>query len=1659
MELEYKERIINSREKWTELYEYYLRDELSLSGQTVRIDVQMRDEDGFELDVLEMAYFFPLADMLFARGCRMVELWIDTNILKKKDVRGRVSAFLTVQAWMWREKKLRIYLDNELISDNSPLNKPAKKVSHIFPLLCVERDNNEKPQAIFCRDLLRDCTAGVNGNVQLQYLYLQFNDLVGELTHSDSYIDLENKDFSNSKGTFEECLGSILLERLPGMSLLGALIFLYLLRELRDSEELRIKGNGTKGKDQWILREDKVEICWLDAQSYAEGIYQLIENSCLYSDGHNAYFGFRFHALRRGNGVDERLSQAQKTRLLHAKYKPCFLTKNQKASPKNLFTENYPYVAEFYVIDSAFNGNGIVPNYNGQHPKAKVSCIEDVMNSMPDSSDTVYYANDLAEHYGLHVFRRILEGNKGYVMVRSPSGDGRTDLYNGGWNDDDTSSDDERSSEDKKSYMTAYNILVPLSDEQEPKVELEQESAPIITSPEPNAEYNLICIRDAKLFPQHGAVVYYANKTDEVQRISCLLDKAAEGDASNGILAISLLCGDGNRTEILTKALFHYLASGNNKIRRIALCFDKDGRGVREFIHLVSVLYEKTTPLGEKKNTLSIMKDVQIAICTKDKDKNVSTSFLIAGQDMASAYVTAQTFMYLRFNTALDYAPQLKYLFCRRAGDGAGNSCAQPLFPFDLFLKKDAFGKVEQESLPCSPWQESLFLDQMKYTLSQDARARELGCKLDNLCVRFGSKLFVDCFYEAVLLFRNIGNNYRFAYLIACDLLRQIDRNKEEWNALQTVVFAGYEAYSSALLLQVYQWTKDALPNAKKHVCLLMAASHEEKALSELLHEPGNSASSTGQAAIVSLIPIGSTMSTVYKMREIVARHYHLSDDSLKESLANYCILVTNCFARKEKSEWNPATNNYWENCNLGDNTILVRPETRTGNNISVKYLLDTDSKWETQQGARLFAGDTSEPSLAKSTALFPKNKNYAPVRPVLQVDKSSTLLESVFPLRERNYKVLDQTKPKEMRKRFAHLFGNITYSHIYEGHNHYQFYIDNGKLFRESQDEIKKWLNGIKIDRSAFNVVVSPLAKSNVSFVKCVMDTVFSGSIRYLHIDINNALQEDFRQKYSFLADEYKRLRQKMPEASFHFYFVDEAIVSTRTIARAELLMRLLLAESNEAVPPKHIFSKIILLVNHSSYDTLNNHVTDPQDNVHAWINLNVPSYNTQADRCPACDLVDSYVLLRKRSSTQSISHVFDHLVDKHKKRTREEYDAWIREAILSEHSYYVWLKQWLLFDVDENVHKKTPIKSPDLIQLDPTLRERYVIAALRKFIEISGKQLYDDCFSSSEDTREPSECQKDYLNMLQSVSFRDVLKDKRFHDVLTDKELLGYGFDEVTEDDIVNLVRNYVIAKRDYMRLYCLDKAYSRLVYNYSSNCKSDAEEEQKVRTLILKMMSEELKLGASGRPESMSDYSNNAEWLISYIKILSRPHLVRHYPVQCAILNIMLDMLRIMMSSAKEDDNELKWQAERLIKENEEWGAIIRTLRCGEKICKEPDEPVRTADNNLCAALQYEIIMTLSHRLSVIQCDVACQQETLSAAIVGYDHLKDKYFGTGNYRYKKDCEKDRDQMLYFTEIPPARDVFRRYIKSVKAATMMTNNDDPCYKLAETAMAMTGD
>ena len=1644
------------------------------------VQVELSDASS---EVTQLRYFFPFANRLYREKRISSEQKLTLNIAFKEknrkadgDEYGRVAAFLS----QWEQTK---YI--QINVNGKPLVTSGWEKSRIFPLCSIA--SNSDPYKSY--QVLN--TSQYSGPEDETPDYFNMANMLIHAVKNAEYSGERQSRLNNpTKDALRKQVNDYINAHLDSMTVLAKIVWMYILLELINEKALYSVDDNPQINDA-LLKKSRI-----DAITYGEALYQLIENACLHSQGHRAWFGIRVHRAGRETTMSD-FPQESKNRIeLYERYRPCFTKANKNrswADRDNIFNQDYRFYFEFYVLDSAMGENGqigMIRQYNehvflealkspasgtAQFDREEIlleGCLSDEELSVrrkyagqlhdlfhlpvretPLSS----HIEDVTVHYGLRLLQHIVSVNNGYLMGRTPDGNGRTLVYN---NENMLSSDgDEYEPED--SYVTEWSAIIPISDS--------WPSLPDVNG----AEAEQLSYFGSKVLPPRNHLIYvdyetlfdgvtFSVKSDDIitiqKRLNDYLRSQCAGELSDAVVLLNLNQLSSPGVELLAKALFRQIAyvqstEGNIPLR-IALLFP-DMDTLHEFIRWYSVFYID----GVQPD----MSNVQIALCSNGRADIPCTQTILSGNILSDAQRSAILFAYQHSEYTLEYLPLLNYLTYNNTSSSKASGHVE-LFPFDLFLPASFPASAGMTSLENIPWGENWFYKRISAALETDMQSSEYGCMIRNTHIRLGSKLHMGQFCEAELLFHNMGNIAYFAYLIVTELLyRDYKVNKDF-----PLLLLGYEKYSSTLLLQIKFWLENTLEKTKVYSAIVYDGTSD----GEVYFKPYFDACSVSYAdfanvQVVTVLPVGTTLSTVYKMhnraskfflekREAAARackakndgsqpqalqsESDLSESVLNAPSRNFCLVLINKDLLNSDGNLSDTSARFWERFNSTDHTVVPCAENSSLLECRVKYLIPVNTKWYAPDSCPICKEE------GKST------------RPIIDVRHSETEPNAIFALHEQRpngFECLVRKTGgiKANRARIRSLFQNVHYSHMYSANNHFQFYIDFENLFRENCNEIRDLLRVYRTNADAYHVLVVPMQFANSGFVKAVIDVVFQGQVRVLRLNLTDIYREEMRAKFSFIAEDYRRVKRSNPNASFQVHFADSSVVTGNILNRARLLVQMLLEHSGIPYDNVFLFDHLFLLVNRSSYDSANFFVHDPENNFFAYVHLAIPSYNTESDRCPACRTAKKYDLLEKRSSTEQLSSEFERLKEKHRKRSREEYNRDLDEAILDHSSYFSWFVQWLYVNVPE--HGKN-IGLFSFAREESQERYKRMSATLGITVDDLRKHDYDTAVDVAEkfskffetcsykfqlpnlptDPEKLYRLRQKYLNNCAKLTIREVVNYVR--------DFVGQMDAEIFQREVLRIAHRELIGVRSYMRLLSMQKTYE-LFYEISTGdpCAAD------YRNRLIKLIAEPLQ----STEEAMAEWpatdkaeiyrfclAKNAEWIISYIKVASREQLVNYYEFRRAITGILDDMLAVMEILRVGDFSNSRIKD--LTNESPEWGKIISVMT---PICN-PKEYNEFCCGKLCVLLQYHMQMILIHRMADLQISAKINVAGVKSIATAYEQYLNTYFTA------TDGDAGHAILAAHMVLPTSDRMIIRYLKSAKSATMLSNDAVPCLQLTKT-------
>lgn len=1568
----------NSRSGWTEAYKQLFllinNDENSILKihlpKRIRFSVPYNVDSN---DVTQVRYYFPLRSFLKRKS---VQTAVKFTCDHSEDL-FRIEQFLSFNSLYFHEygietnntddnsikyvKQNKILLDMEA-SNILPLLEIPKNVSQKNKLL--EEATNAYKRSLFSLGRGKNIYKGDNeNNITPQNKQDLINELYLELfTSRESSLD----SLSPTKKITDEGINDKYLRHFSAEDRLSVLIFFFLLRQYV-IDRIALTLCNVDGKKHWIWNRSILQKTIMDSKSYGEGLGQLIENAHEHSQGQTAFFGMRLHKASADVPMSKISKNAETREQLWRQY---WLTENNSTTA-NIFNQcdeygnkKYQDFLEIFVLDDALSnegvGFGILEAIKKDQEKLKSNCFPKRISDIFELTENDYIEKEpfYIKHYGMRWLMHHINRLYGIVAIYSPAGKDNDEVgsycyhnhFNGKikqWATDKNI--------DRMIFSTEYAILLPISYhvQEDPPI-IEQKCANYfmpIKSDILNASYQDIssALDDMQYDPTRGKVDLAKQLGDNFLNIAANYSGAFYLSLPKNIFTPVEI-------EILAKGIFMWVfqfATNNPKAEQLCLAinFHENKDLIYEFIRIYSIFY-----LKQNKN--HYMETVQVALCS-DNGNRSEINFILAGKDIGTALLTANNFVYYNADSALEFVPLLRYLVSDNP-DKVKNSKNKikieqvPLYPFEL---------ISQNSRP-----ESWFLQQVREHINTNIWENRFGCKIPDVRVRLGSKIHIDTFYEAELLFHNMANVKRFAYLIAQDIIA--NSASDLYSNISYIV--GYENYSAILVQEVNELLNAYISNKKrrkKHTNqqLLWTLDTHSAGTFPVMNVPacnlGNDSNKT--VNVYTIVPIASTMSTVYKLHESFKRGFNRT---MKEKakgitinfLNNYVLLaVGDVFVQKstdrseisrkylaiteetatEEPENIPAQNDLWK-------YVMLRPEKQNEIGAKVKYCFAAKSKWYDMRSGNIESAEFSS-------------------RPLIHADKTSTLFNASFQMKlskeaqayycRKGENIVEYLQPHINRDVVMPFF---RYAHICREENHYQFYFDFKLLVQKHKKDIESWLeHSVKIEENAYNIIVSPLSESNAPFLEMVLKKAFGTNLHFLHIDINNTEKENVRAKFSYISRELRQMQSAY--AKVNFFYVDESVYTCKTIDRAAKLLLMLCEQSGIPFEKlcvngrNFVFKKVILLLNRSAYETAYQWVEKPVEDWVAFIDLQIPPYNMHAGICPGCHVYERFRLLWKRSATNKLASHFATSVDKHTVRTLEEYEDYIIQKIKNDDRVYnTWMQSYYRnsSDISEEEIKK---------------------------IKVSGQG--------------------------------DVMQR--------------------------------IIAEDQYIRLYTMNKAYRRLIYDESVQVDFNGSNvetvKQQIKENILKLICEPFNLKSSAIPHMAPNKYNQIMAFNSYLKVISRDHLARNYFIREAIYMILHCIFLILILPISQNDN-LESIKEKLKdnKKNRTDGSEIYYSEILEYFDDKKDyyrqilENIRNFDNKnrIHADLQFRIFKIVVHRLSLLHSDFIIKTDIVNQVIHAFDAIQN--------RHDSSC-------------PSMDEALNLYLASVKTASMSEDDNAMCESL----------
>ena len=1288
------------------------------------------------------------------------------------------------------------------------------------------------------------------------------------------------------------------VKRLDSLPLFTQIVWLCTLRTMLEQEELT----------EWSppsLQRSRIDLTLWDSIAYSEGILQLLENSELHSQHHCGYLSVYFHQI--GLRQISKMKDATNRRLrLFYRYRS---KKNE--SFEQLSESVY---LEFNITDMGRTGDGQargIENLSGR--KLSELFLGEGLEKDPQN---------VANHYGLPVFFRTVQRKKGRFICMTPY-----DVDRAVWihsKEIDKGKKESEKQRIKEQYentaqvFTSYLILLPVTTKTQNETISTGHSdlfdATFLKNQIKPSRYKSLIINVDDLPLPRATAITADEKICAVKRVNQAFNNIVLGaDPCSTVFVLRMTaCKRPQDMEICLKGLFLLIAEhSDNKeehlLFRLVFC---DEYALSEAVRRFAIFYDRA---GKSK----WIGGAQIAFCETCPSETVR--LILAGKDISTAYVTAKQYMHYNIDRSSGYLlSQIEYLVNEETGER--EQVAQPVFPFDL-VKSQNVG-------------ESDFERKITGFLETNLTDEGYGCKIPNAHIRLGSKIHLRDFYDGELLFQSISNTYRFAYLIAERILEKEQHGNEPYCLI------GYENYASVLVHEVRRLLMKVLEQAIPgviHLQYIKSGEDEERIIE--LEEARNAAAQSylrnGKARFVIILPVATTLSTIYKIKNTFLRKYRVP---ILESSQNYALIVVGNSGDQSISK------KYWIIQDNGDgHALLLEPENSDEPaSTKAQWFFMPKTEWYLPDACALCGTEKIDMSeeYAENGDSNGNHTDWSRI-PLTQVDKTSTLPKLIFPTSAFTKKHgIDFTIRDGNEQRIKQLQGCVEYGHIQRGTNHYQFYIDYEKYYQEARENCKKWLKSLRntIDSNAFNIIVSPLQYDNGLFVKDVIDELFQSSLRFIYISLHQTYREEMRSRFSFIVKEYQDACSGATIPQYNIYYVDYSVVSGMSLLRGKTLIKTLMNDMRGQVNI-HLYEKVILLTNRSSLDTASSFVNHPESDFLAFSTLCIPSYNTMNAHCPACEMDELYLSIAKYCATNRLYWHYRDIGYKHRLKSLEAHRQETEAMHNTKQRYLSSFYQGLCNELDK-----------EFIEVDDYLNGQAQLAVKGASNRARTKRQYQDqIFKNVKNnvTLILGECNQSRMTL---ADIRAKAKNKN-------KKPISVGQMELTVTDAIDLYYKALIDGRNWRRLLCTHQA---VMLSSEEGCGA-----KEILEIIVSKVC------------SVKTQYEKREWLISYIKVFSRGYPAKIAPVRAGIYTLMELMFIQLLSDPDKPYPEWEKLLGRELDDRSQ--KLLELLSVKHASSKEYLQ-------------MYQLYLTLAKRMCDLQSNLLLQYDTLEKIKTFVSRLRD-------------------------------------------------------------------
>lgn len=828
-------------------------------------------------------------------------------------------------------------------------------------------------------------------------------------------------------------------------------------------------------------------------------------------------------------------------------------------SSKSDYTIHLPRYVEIGIFD--FNRAGIKETFvRGTHMSTNVS-LADFFTHLAIPSNVITHLDfRRIAHLGLSIFTATISRYHGYFRVESGHNSHKQwiELRDGSF-----------STTNSCNFVdgTQYDILLP--------VVLSEEKVPVYSNLTQKASgFNKILLHSLQVGRTIRRVFLkdYLDSpegldvTGQLKRIQQIADAIRRRNSGLSELAIDI-SDTSEKISTIIKLLVLLQTSGEEYYSSIILCVPSD-QMIDEICEVV------------KRQLL----DSPFSMVWND-----STAIVIMGKDLRFQIFTGKSREdFYAANTMFQHYYYASRNYFKESYNPVSNTFQQFILPYELLIEDNG----------TYPY----FIQYLYSSLKFPIEGAQMGYRVD-MPTYIGNKLIVKNYYEADLVFQNSFFVDRFAFLISKKII------SSNLSGISSIALIGYKSYSEQLIkkiatffLKLMNWTVQTIvveEDLDGHL------SVNEKKDIKILPE----------ALIVTVVPIGATLSTNDKIASFLKEKYEVPSGAI---IHNHCSIVVrdselsmNCTILEIAQKWH----------HIDKMSHVVYTDFEHAQSVHYDILLGYSNpslnNWLPRINSEIsFRGSFAEESYVNDSENASINSQHLLGLP--RVDD--------YFINGAVYNHLEELSRLISFKPF------IYSGHIEYNGSHHRFYLDTEAFIKEKGNQFDEWLEAVYdsgkrtglFSSDYLNILVTPNPRIDSSLVNRVNDILFKENAIILCVDVKS-WRNNVVKKLSYLKELQGRQGKEI-----RYFFVDHSISTATAYHRTVSFLH--------SIDSGISFSGAIVMVNRTHRDTYKDICEDFQGGgrVFTFLNLFVPEIADAQNQCLLCALNLYYDNLQKVSVTK---------------------------------------------------------------------------------------------------------------------------------------------------------------------------------------------------------------------------------------------------------------------------------------------------------------------------------------------------------------------------------------------------------------------------------------